>query len=189
MPKAYSYIRMSTQTQLQGDSLRRQLEASEDYANQNGLTIDTTLSFKDIGYSAFDGTNIERGGLGKFLDAVKRGVVETNSTLIVESLDRLSRQKVRVALQMFLDLLNNGINIVTLMDGRTYTTDATDNIELISSILIMSRANEESVTKSKRVGAAWQKNRNNIPNRNLTRTCPGWLQPHPSKKGFDLIPK
>src|SRR5258706_13643531 len=54
-------------------------------------------------------------------------------------------------------------------------------------LLIMSRANEESVTKSKRGAAAWKKNRDNIKNRNLTNVCPGWLKPKPSKQGFDLI--
>jgi|GEM_PF-5511149 len=33
MTKAYSYIRFSTPEQLKGDSLRRQKEASEQYAN------------------------------------------------------------------------------------------------------------------------------------------------------------
>jgi len=81
---------MSSAHQLKGDSLRRQLEASEAYATANGLTIDTTLSFQDIGLPGFDGTNIEKGGLGKFIEAVKQGRVQNGSTLIVESLDRLS---------------------------------------------------------------------------------------------------
>jgi hypothetical protein len=36
-PKAYSYIRMSTEGQLQGDSLRRQTDRSRQYALEHGL--------------------------------------------------------------------------------------------------------------------------------------------------------
>ena len=48
--KAYSYIRMSTDTQLKGDSLRRQLEASKAYAENHNLelvdNIDGLISLK-----------------------------------------------------------------------------------------------------------------------------------------------
>jgi DNA invertase Pin-like site-specific DNA recombinase len=140
MPTAYSYIRMSTQIQLQGDSLRRQLESSESYARANGLTIDTTLSFKDIGFSAYDGSNVEKGGLGKFLHAVDIGKIEKGSYLLVESLDRLSRQKVQTQLRMFLALLEKGINIVTLIDEKIYKPESTDTYELMMSLVIMTRA-------------------------------------------------
>ena len=53
MPKAYSYIRMSTQKQLKGDSLKRQLDLSKEYAEQHNLELDESIS--DIGISAFKG--------------------------------------------------------------------------------------------------------------------------------------
>lgn len=43
MVNAYSYIRMSTQQQLSGDSLRHQLEASREYAKKHDLNLDETL--------------------------------------------------------------------------------------------------------------------------------------------------
>ena len=45
---AYSYIRMSTEIQLRGDSLRRQSEASAIYAQQNGLKLVPENELKDI---------------------------------------------------------------------------------------------------------------------------------------------
>ena len=71
-PKAYSYIRMSTAAQLQGDSLRRQTQLSERYAAEHGLDLDKELKLHDIGVSAFDSSNVEKGELGAFLNAVKR---------------------------------------------------------------------------------------------------------------------
>lgn len=38
-PFAYSYVRMSTDAQLKSDSLRRQTELSEAYAEKNGLRL------------------------------------------------------------------------------------------------------------------------------------------------------
>lgn len=64
MKRAYSYIRMSTPEQLRGDSLRRQLSASEDWCLQHGYVLDSSL--RDLGVSAFKGANRLRGALGRF---------------------------------------------------------------------------------------------------------------------------
>ncbi len=71
-PKAYSYIRFSTTDQRKGDSLRRQLELSENYAKEHNLELDKTLKLKDLGLSAFKGEHTSKGALGKFLDLVRR---------------------------------------------------------------------------------------------------------------------
>ena len=53
MSTAYSYIRFSSTRQEEGDSLRRQIEAASKYAEQNNLSLDTTLNLRDLGVSAF----------------------------------------------------------------------------------------------------------------------------------------
>lgn len=110
MPNFYSYIRMSTEQQRFGDSLRRQLEQSERFAFEHGVKVDTSFHLQDIGFSAYDGSNIEKGALGQFLKAVEEGKIEKGSYLGIESFDRLSRQKVRKALGIFLELLDRGNN-------------------------------------------------------------------------------
>jgi DNA invertase Pin-like site-specific DNA recombinase len=87
MIRAYSYLRMSTAEQIRGDSLRRQLEQSRDYAAKHGMTLVEDL--RDIGISAFHGANAAEGALGLFLAAVKAEKVEAGSYLLVESLVRL----------------------------------------------------------------------------------------------------
>ena len=52
-PKAYSYIRRSTEWQLRGDSLRRQVDRSRAYAAEHGLDLDETTTFNDIGVRHF----------------------------------------------------------------------------------------------------------------------------------------
>ena len=113
--KAYSYIRFSTPQQLKGDSLRRQLEASRAYAEAHDMVLDDSL--RDIGISAFKGKNATEGALKKFIELVEAGRIEKGSILILESLDRLSRQQVFSALGLFSSILSAGIEIVTLADN------------------------------------------------------------------------
>src|SRR5215467_1963131 len=97
MRRAYSYIRFSTPEQAKGDSLRRQTELSERYAREHGLTLDDKLTFRDLGKSAFRGKNAQEGELGDFIKAVEDGRIKRGSYLLVENLDRLSRQPARKA--------------------------------------------------------------------------------------------
>lgn len=182
---AYSYVRMSTGPQLRGDSLRRQVERSEAFAAEHGLTLDTTLRLADLGVSAYDGSNL-RGQLGVFLDAVKAGRIEKGSVLIVESLDRLSRAKARQSLRTFLELLDSGISITTLIDGRTYTEES-DHSELMVSLGVMQRAYDESRTKSDRGAKAWENKRRNAGSKILTSTTRTWLKPRADRTGFDVV--
>ena len=143
-PKAYSYLRFSTPSQLEGDSLRRQTEAARDYAEHHGLEL-ADLTFRDLGVSAFRGTNATEGALGAFIGAVDSGKVKEGSYLLVESLDRLSRNKIMAALNQFSDLLAKGIKIVTLSDGQRYTSESLDNLTgLMVPLVTMARANDES---------------------------------------------
>src|SRR5919202_870899 len=97
-PKAFSYLRFSTPEQMKGDSFRRQAVLAQEYASRHGLDLDTDLTFRDLGVSAFRGKNAETGRLGDFLQAVADGLVPPGSFLLVESLDRISRQAARKAL-------------------------------------------------------------------------------------------
>ncbi|MDI7864587.1 recombinase family protein [Rhizobiaceae bacterium n13] len=186
-PKAFSYVRMSTDIQLKGDSLRRQRELSKQYAEANELDLVEDFRLEDIGVSAFGGRNVAYGALGRFIDAITSGVVPRGSYLLVESLDRLSREKPQVATGLFLNILNAGVNIVTLADARVFLADSDDLSDLLVSVVVLSRAYEESLTKSKRVGAAWQNKRNNIGSRKLTEIAPAWLRLLPGRGAFEAI--
>ncbi|WKD23819.1 recombinase family protein [Pseudoalteromonas sp. KG3] len=158
MKTAYSYIRFSSSRQADGDSIRRQTELARSYANEHGLDLQD-VSISDFGVSAFRGGNSTEGELGTFLKLVDDGNIQSNCYLLVESLDRLSRDKVRKALRLFLSIIDRGITVVTLSDGRVYSPDSDNDMDLLMSILIMSRANNESEMKSKRTSSAWNKAR------------------------------
>jgi DNA invertase Pin-like site-specific DNA recombinase len=179
MPTAYSYVRFSNLEQRKGDSARRQVELSQKYAADHNLTLDDSLQLTDLGVSAFKGNNVDTGKLGLFISAIETGVVQSGSYLLVESLDRLSRSEILTALDLFNKILSKDISIVTLADNRVYTKESLTNIgELMFSLVIMSRAHEESLMKSKRIGAAWENKRDRARNSNhkITKACPGWME-------------
>lgn len=180
-PVAYSYIRMSSKRQIKGDSLRRQLDLSRQYADRHNLKLDEETTFADKGVSAWTGANLNEGQFGQFLAAAKEGRIKPGSYLLVESLDRLSRQQVRTALVPFMELINGGIVIVTLNDNQVYSKATVDAnfTQLIISLTVMARAHEESETKSKRLKAVAENRRNNAA-KGIGRFHPmahGWIDP------------
>lgn len=191
MTQAYSYIRFSTAEQAKGDSLRRQTELTDKFVKARGLILNETLTMRDLGVSAFKGANADEGALGLFLQAVDEGRVPTGSYLLVESLDRLSRAEVDVALQLFLRIIGKGIVIVTLADNREYSSASVKNnfTDLIVSIAVMARAHEESVMKSQRISKAWAAKREAAAKTGkvMSKVCPFWLKAKEDKSGFDVI--
>lgn len=190
--KAFSYIRFSTPEQERGDSLRRQTEAAARYAALHGLQLDDSLTFRDLGVSAYTGANEETGRLGEFLAAIHHGDIPRGSYLLVESLDRLSRQKPRKAVKVLERICEAGITVVTLDDQREYTEETLDEdpLALMVALLVASRAHEESAKKARRLGAAWANKRSEATAKKkpLTSLCPGWLQMNAARDGFDIVP-
>lgn len=183
---------MSTDTQIKGDSYRRQLDASETYAKNNDLDLVNSIDgipLEDKGVSGFRGKNAQEGTLGIFLNALESGKIKPNSVLLIESLDRLSRDRLTSALTQFLRILELGIEIITLTDNQKYSrAGLNENVgSLFVSLGIMFRANDESETKSKRLSAAWSNKRTNVETKILTKTCPAWLKYSEETKKFEIV--
>lgn len=185
MPTAYSYKRFSSEKQAKGDSLRRQTEMAERYVHGNpqlNLLLDTERHLTDEAMSAYKGTHKTKGALGVFIRAVEDEQIEKGSYLLVESLDRLSRQQPIDAMTQLIDLVKCGIIVVTLNDQKVYSTETLKGAEgtfvLMASLIGMARAFEESDTKGRRVKAAWQNKFDKIKDGvQLTKRVPFWLTP------------
>ncbi len=185
-PLAYSYVRMSTDMQLKGNSLERQKEKSKEYALRNDLHL--VENFEDIGVSAFKGRNVKDGMLGEFISLIENKTVPSGSYLLIESLDRLSRENIFESIPLFIKILKSGIKIVTLIDEQVYGAENADFKDLLYPMIVLSRAHEESVAKSFRVGKAWANKRKNIHQRKLTKVCPAWLKLNTDSNSFEVIP-
>lgn len=190
MRRAYSYTRFSTPDQAKGDSLRRQTEAVRAYCERKKLLLDDTFNLCDMGVSAFKGKNADVGNLGLFRDAVRTGRVPRGSVLIVESLDRLSREKIGDAHERFRELVKAGITIVTLSPEREYTEESLNSFgSLLEPLFHMSRSHEESAMKSTRLRAVWEEKKRRAGEKRVTRNGPAWLRPTDDGKGFKVIEK
>lgn len=166
MAKVYSYIRFSDAKQAEGASSDRQKAYAERWAADHNLQLDTELTMRDEGLSAYHQKHVRKGALGVFLQAVEDGKVPTGSVLVVEGLDRLSRAEPLAAQGQLASIIHAGISVVTASDGKVYSRERlkANPMDLVYSLLVMIRAHEESDTKSKRVRDA------------IRRQCKGWQE-------------
>lgn len=185
-PICISYVRFSTPEQLKGSSLKRQLRQSKEYAEKHGLVLDELFTIKDLGLSAYHGEHKTKGALGELLELVDNGKIPKGSVLLVESLDRLSRERIWEAFGQFSQIINKGIKIVTLFDEKEYDKES-DAGALQYSLGVMARAYDESATKAKRLKEAWKDKRSDIDTKKLTSIAPAWLRLNKKTQHFDVI--
>jgi DNA invertase Pin-like site-specific DNA recombinase len=151
------------------------------WCKRNNVKLDTATTFRDLGKSAYLGThrkNPDRNALASFLKLVETGRIPRGSYLIIENLDRLSREDIRPALSLLLSLIDAGIRIVQLKPSELIYDEDVEPPTLMMAIMELSRGHSESAMKSERVGKAWaqKKERAATEKRPITRTCPGWLR-------------
>ncbi|NMZ39756.1 recombinase family protein [Pseudomonas proteolytica] len=172
--KCYSYIRFSHKKQELGTSFARQSDIQH-FVDKHNLIVDTTL--EDLGVSAFRGKNAKQGQLGDFIDLVEQGLIDQNSILLIENFDRLSRQKVIKSTQIFLNLLNRGIDIAVLDTGKIYSKDTLLSSDFFIAIIEFERANAESSRKSDFTSSAWNIHRDEMRKTKAvkTRKTPSWI--------------
>lgn len=175
-PKAYSYIRFSTPDQEEGDSKNRQLSASRKYAQEHDLDLDESM--QDLGLSAYRGKHKMKGHLGIFLQLIKDDKIPSGTVLIVENLDRLSREQPYTALSQLMGIVQAGIKLVTLKPFREITPDNINEGQLYDIVGEIIRSNKESERKSSVLSDAWKSKRDNISTIKLTAKCPLWLKPN-----------
>lgn len=185
--KAYSYARFSSRAQAEGDSLRRQLSAAYEYAEKHGLLLDTSL--RDLGVSAYTGDNRTKGALRSFLDRVGTGEIAAGSFLLIDSMDRLSRQMVTEATYQLLGIALAGITIVTLSDGRSIDRNAS-MADVMMAVVEIERSHRESADKARKVLAAHKENKRRArdEHRVWTPVGPSWLKFNDATGKFDEIP-
>ncbi len=185
MAKAYAYIRLSSQAQAAGDGERRQRESAQQFAVRHGYEI--VEHMQDIGVSAFRSTNAEEGSvLAKFLARAVSGAIERDTLLIVESMDRLSRDELQPAVRLLLKILDSGLLLGIITEDKIYSQINYTDFLLIAGDMV--RSHKESEVKSLRSLANWEEKREKakkgIP---VTRQCPHWMKVKGGK--FKLIPE
>jgi DNA invertase Pin-like site-specific DNA recombinase len=189
-PLAVSYQRFSSPKQAHGDSVRRQTELRDQFLKRNGLVLADDHQFRDEGVSSFRGKHRDdRNELGRFLGLVKSGRIPRGSYLILESLDRLSREHVRPATLLLLNLIEAGVRVVQLAPVEVIYDENSDAMALMIAILELSRGNSESAMKSERSKAAWEAKRRRAREKGvaISRKCPAWLRREGDR--YEVLPE
>jgi DNA invertase Pin-like site-specific DNA recombinase len=196
MPRCYSYVRFSSKKQEQGDSIRRQVEKRNAWiANHKGCFLDTEINLEDLGISAATGDNLDprKGNLGKFVELCRNGKIERGSYLIFERLDRFSRKAVLKVTSLLDELVSDhGLKIVVLDPSEQIIDDSNiGNTDVVLSVVLqLQMAFEQSREKAYRVGQAWIRKRQLAQGGQVvTKKCPAWLHWSDKQKGFEVDEK
>ena len=138
--------------------------------------------------SAFTGENITRGKLGSIiLGGVQAGTIPAGTPLIVELLDRLSRQDINKTMDILRTFMNAGIDVHTFSDGRVYKGKDFGIVDHMLSGMQSYLSNLELTKKQQRIQQVWANKRNNAATKPITAICPAWLKLASDKKHFEPI--
>jgi DNA invertase Pin-like site-specific DNA recombinase len=110
--------------------------------------------------------------LGRFVRRFQDGEIPAGGVFIAEAFDRITREPVRKAAQLFLTLINDGLDVHLTVMNKTFTAASLDqNIgDLYLAIGMMIGAHAESHNKSGRERDAWKLRRGNQMN-----IIPAWF--------------
>lgn len=151
----YLYIRYSHEKQGEGSSYDRQLGLALNHFPD--LIRDDDHIFFDKGQSAYKGKHLEKGGqLRRFYDLVAAERIPAGSTLLVEDLDRLSREHRDKAGDLLRQLTRKGITVYTLRDHHTYKGDLSLP-DSLTALIKQELSHEESAKKGSRVADSYVK--------------------------------
>jgi DNA invertase Pin-like site-specific DNA recombinase len=191
----YSYLRYSSTAQADGDSIRRQTALAAAWCKRNGVKLDTSTTYEDHGRSAYRGQHRQTGALAQFLAEVESARIPKGSVLILENLDRLSRENPWDALPLLCGLVNAGITVATLSPSEMIYERGRDLTGLMLAVVEFGRGHSESKSKAGRMGEVWdekkrlaREGKDQLPRKKdgrvtkaLTGRLPAWVKDRDGK--------
>lgn len=177
----YVYLRFSSEAQADGNSFDRQRESANERLSRLGLDVESVVWIEDPGLSAYKGSHLLTGELGKFLKKVRSGELR-DGLFVCESVSRASRQGAFVLLTMMNDLLDAGFSILFLDQSEPFKKGNIPRFLAVQLTLLADLAQEESRIKSDFAKDNWAKRRSAARAKRededfvFTKECPGWLE-------------
>jgi DNA invertase Pin-like site-specific DNA recombinase len=114
---------------------------------------------------------------------IEQGKIPRGSYLFIENLDRLTREHIRPALTLPLNLIEHGIRVVQLIPVQQVITEDVEMFQLMLAIMELSRGNSESRIKSERMSAVWGQKQADATRsgKMITGRLPAWLEERDGK--------
>jgi DNA invertase Pin-like site-specific DNA recombinase len=171
---AISYARISTKPQEQGRGLDRQRGLAEATARRFGLILDDRRA--DVGMSGYHGAHRKAGALRALLDAAERGEIERGTVLLVENLDRLSREEWLIGIDSVRRLVDAGLVLITCHDSMIYDQASLRGGAAFLLVGHLQRAHMESERKAEMANDIWNERRADPIKNRLPRSPRSWTQ-------------
>jgi DNA invertase Pin-like site-specific DNA recombinase len=116
--------------------------------------------------------------LAAFLKLVESGKVPHDSFLVLENLDRLSREEEVSACHLLTGILVASVRVVQLKPSELILTEKSNGFDIMRAVMELSRGHGESAMKSERIGKAWETKRSDVRENGklLTRSLPPWIE-------------
>lgn len=178
MSKIFLYQRVSSDKQTDGTGLERQGERVLDYATTRNLMnrVDEPepVVISDNGLSAFKGLHMSEGQLGVWFEQARAGRWN-GSHLVVESIDRFSRENPFTVVRYLGELVDRNITIHDVSLGLEINRANSGMLGMVT--MSAQRAYEESKIKSDRIRDGWKRKRENAFNNGtvVTNKRPQWI--------------
>ena len=189
---AFIYARFSSIEQGKGTSLKRQLESARDFIKLHSdwdypLTDpqrQRERDYTDQGKSAYAGTHREAGGaLYELERKAAAGHFANGAILVVENLDRLTRQGWEEALKILTSLTAAGMTVHTIQGNKVWKAGVKPDMGQVITVIVEAEADHRaSADKSDRVSRAWNEKIEAIKNgdrKAFSKQLPAWLEVHP----------
>jgi DNA invertase Pin-like site-specific DNA recombinase len=178
MAVAFSYLRFSSDPQADGDTERRQTAARDAWLRHRpDVHLDKSLK-PDRGVSGYRGKHRTGDhGLAQFLALVERGHVPAGSYLIVENLDRLTREEPEESIPLVMNLIRVGVKVVQLLPTETVYERGMDFGRMTMMLWELARGHSESKRRSSLLGEVWKEKKRKAREGGVPygRQCPAWL--------------
>lgn len=179
---AFSYQRFSSPAQADGDSLRRQSALRDAWLKRHPhVRLDTSLKLIDAGVSGFTGKHRTdpKHALAAFIEKVEEGTtIPPGSYLIVENLDRLTRESPIDSIPSVMNLIRLGIRVVQLAPTEVVYDSEMDTGRLMAMLWELARGHGESKRKQGLSGETWRAKKQAARDHKtpVSKQCPAWLE-------------
>jgi DNA invertase Pin-like site-specific DNA recombinase len=138
----------------------------------------TDVTAADLATSAYKGHHVREGGaLAKLIAAGQAGEIERGTVVLVESMDRFTRQAVGVSIDLLRVIADAGLILLICDSDVIVDRHVLDTEMAFLIVALIQRAHGESKRKSEMVAEAWRAKHEAARENNhlLTSHCPGWL--------------
>lgn len=177
--QAIPYIRYSSFRQTEGDSYRRQSDLIDRWLDQHPDYTRSNITFEDLaksGYSTKAGK--AASGFIKIKAAIEAGLIRAGDCVLLEAIDRATRQGALDAFDLLAPILRAGVSIVTIDDGTEYTEQSLNGTQIFLLVAKIQAAHGYSKALSERVTASYQARRQlALEGKAIKRFTPVWLEP------------